>query len=33
VNWRDDRLAYTDAKTAVIQEIMAAAERSRSNDA
>jgi len=29
VDWRDDRLAYTDAKTAVIQEIMAAAERSQ----
>lgn len=25
--WRDDRLAYTDAKTAIIQQIAAAAER------
>jgi len=33
VDWRDDRLAYTDAKTAVIQEIMAAAERSRPDGA
>ena len=33
VDWRDDRLAYTDAKTAVIQEIMAAAERSLLDDA
>jgi GrpB-like predicted nucleotidyltransferase (UPF0157 family) len=32
-DWGDDRLAYTDAKTAVIQEIMAAAERWRSHGA
>jgi GrpB-like predicted nucleotidyltransferase (UPF0157 family) len=33
LDWRDDRLAYTDAKTAVIHEIMAAAARWGLDDA
>ena len=31
-DWHDDRLAYTDAKTAIIREITDAAERSRLED-